>query len=92
MIVYKLILFFFFFHFLPFVRGVNGLLMVLLGTAALISFGVNMDKLHFPGADLKLELDTEEDFVPAGRGFKIDTTVTCSNAVTKAETTTFTKP
>ena len=70
----------------------NGLLMILFGTASLISFGINMDKLNFPGANLKLKLDAEEDFVPAGRGFQIDTSVTCSNAVTKAETTTFTKP
>jgi len=82
------------FHFLPLIRGINGLFMILLGTAALISFGINMDKLNFPGANLKLKLDTEEDFVPAGRGFQIDVEPgSCSNAVTfTSYSTAFTTP
>jgi len=72
---------------LPLVRGLNGLLMILLGTATLISFGTNLDNLHFPGAGIKLALDADEAKIPAGRGWEIDTTVTCSNSIEKTDLT-----
>jgi len=72
-------------HPLPLVRGIVGLLMILLGTATIISFGANMDNLNFPGANIKLKLDSESDKIPAGRGWEIDTAVTCSNSVKKTD-------
>ena len=70
---------------LPLVRGLVGLLMILLGTATIITFGANLDNLNFPGANIKLKLDDESDKIPAGRGWTIDTEVTCSNSVKKSD-------